>query len=170
MDIVWKYHFLLHIYAISKRSWRITEIPSSSHSRLWNAPSSTKSLTRTTMNTEQKRKRDFTKLRRTQGCLTDCVAYFLNMHPENVPYFVYPRKGWNDRLQKFFNNHNYYIYWEPCKKPPSRGIHILCGDSLTYKTFAHVVVYKNGKLAYDPQYPSKWSDKRITHRLIVKPL
>lgn len=108
------------------------------------------------------------KRRRTQGCLTDCVAYFLNIHPENVPYFVYPRKDWNLRLKNFFKKHGYFVYWNLCIKPPKRGIHIVCGDSLKWKTYAHVVVYKNGKIAYDPNYPSKWKDNRITHRLVVK--
>ena len=112
--------------------------------------------------------RNFTKLRRTQGCLTDCVAYYLNLHPENVPYFVYPRKGWNERLKAFFKKHGYEVYWDFCKKIPKRGTHIVCGNSLKWKTYAHVVVYKNGKLVYDPNYPSDWSDKRITHKLISK--
>lgn len=119
---------------------------------------------------KRKYTRNINKLRRTQGCLTDSVAYFLNIHPENVPYFVYPREGWNDRLKAFFRKHGYQIYWDICKKPPSRGIHIVCGDSLVWKTYSHVVVYKKGKLAYDPNFPSKWSDKRITHRLIIKKL
>lgn len=54
--------------------------------------------------------------------------------------------------------------------PPKRGMHIVCGKSLKWKTYAHVVVYKNGKLTYDPNYPSVWSHKRITHRLILKKL
>ena len=111
--------------------------------------------------------RDEVKMRRTQGCLTDCVAYLLNIHPENVPYFVYPRKGWNERLKDFFLQHGYRSHWDFCKKPPKRGTHIICGKSAVYKTFAHVVVYRSGKLVYDPNYPSKWSDKRITHRLIL---
>lgn len=111
---------------------------------------------------------NFTRLRRTQGCLTDCVAYYLNLHPEHVPYFVYPRRGWMTRLRRFFRKHGYYVcWWQSPTKPPRRGMHIVCGNSLKYKTFAHVVVYRNGKLAYDPQYPSKWSDDRITHHLVV---
>lgn len=111
--------------------------------------------------------RNIERLRRTQGCLTDCVAYFLNIHPENVPYFVYPRKGWNDRLKTFFKKHGYLVYWNLCKTPPKRGKHIICGDSLTWKTFSHVVVYNKGKLVYDPDYPSRWNDKRITHILKI---
>jgi len=119
---------------------------------------------------KRKYTRNIDKLRRTQGCLTDCVAYFLNIHPENVPYFVYPREGWNDRLKAFFLKHGYRVHWQNFIDIPKKGKHIVCGDSLKWKTYAHVVVYKNGKLAYDPQYPSKWKDNRITHRLIVKKL
>ena len=116
--------------------------------------------------------RNIKKLRRTQGCLTDCVAYVLNLHPENVPFFVYPRKGWNKRLKAFFKKHGYRAEWRACFPEwiPKKGVHILCGNSLKWKTYAHVVVYKNGKLDYDPDYPSKWSDKRITHKLILKRL
>lgn len=112
--------------------------------------------------------RNITKLRRTQGCLTDCIAYYLNLHPENVPYFVYPREKWMDRVRKFFKKHGYYVYWDLCTVPPKRGVHIICGNSLVWKTYAHVVIYKNGKLKYNPTYPSNWKDSRITHRLIVK--
>ena len=116
------------------------------------------------------RKRNFERLRRTQGCLTDCVAYLLNLHPENVPYFVYPRKGWNEKLKAFFKKHGYEVYWKNCDEAPKHGTHIICGNSLKWKTYAHVVVYKNWKLAYDSQYPSKWKNNRITHKLIVVPL
>lgn len=124
--------------------------------------------------------RNMTRLRRTQGCLTDCVAYFLNLHPENVPYFVYPREGWNERLKAFFKRHGYEVRWNYCTNDPvqnkinskyalpKNGTHIIAGNSLRYKTYGHVVVYKKGKLAYDPNFPSDWSDKRITHRLIVQ--
>lgn len=114
--------------------------------------------------------RNITKLRRNQGCLTDSVAYFLNLHPENVPYFVYPRKGWNDRLRKFLKKHGYSSFWLKWDEVPKRGMHIVCGKSLKWKTSAHVVVYKNGKLAYDSNYPSDWKDSRITHRLVMKKL
>jgi hypothetical protein len=111
--------------------------------------------------------RNMDKLRRTQGCLTDSVAYFLNLHPENVPYFVYPREDWMMRLRKFFKKFGYTILWDKTNKVPKRGMYIVCGNSLRWKTFAHVVVYKNGKLVYDPNYPSHWKDNRITHILNV---
>lgn len=76
--------------------------------------------------------------------------------------------NWNERLKKFFKKQGYEVYWKQAKKPPARGKHIVCGDSLKWKTFSHVVVYKNGQLIYDPQHPSAWSPKRITHKLIIK--
>lgn len=116
---------------------------------------------------KRKYTRNMDKLRRTQGCLTDSVAYYLNLHPENVPYFVYPRKDWAERLRKFFKKFGYAILWDKTNKVPKRGMYIVCGNSLKWKTFAHVVVYKNGKLAYDPNYPSDWKDNRVTHILNV---
>ena len=114
-------------------------------------------------------RRNITRLRRTQGCLTDCVAYLLNVHPERVPYFVYRREGWSRRLKAFFQRRGFRARWVFCARPPARGTHILCGDSLRWKTFGHVVVYRNGRLAFDPNFPSDWSDDRITHRLVVRP-
>ena len=114
-------------------------------------------------------RRNIHKLRRTQGCLTDCVAYILNLHPERVPYFVYPRMKWMQRMQRFFRGHGYFAFWIPCHRPPHRGVHIICGNSRQWKTYAHVVVYRNGRLAYDPQFPSTWTDQRITHRLVLNP-
>ncbi len=114
--------------------------------------------------------RKITRLRRTQGCLTDCVAYVLNLHPERVPFFVYPRQGWAKRLRAFFRKHGYASSWRLCSEPPRRGTHIISGNSLRWKTAAHVVVYRNGRLTYDPDYPSKWNDERITHRLVLTKL
>ena len=121
---------------------------------------------------KKKYTRNITKLRRTQGCLTDCIAYFLNLHPENVPFFVYPRKDWMKRVRVFFKRYGYSTFWliADIDDIPKRGTHIVCGYSLVWKTAAHVVVYKNGKLVYDPNYPSRWKDNRITHRLIVQKL
>lgn len=117
---------------------------------------------------KRKYTRNIQRLRETQGCLTDCVAYFLNLHPQKVPYFVYPREGWNKRLKDFFKKYGYIVWWDFCLAPPKKGVFIVCGKSLRWKTYAHVVVYKNGKLVYDPTYPSNWKDNRITHRLFIK--
>jgi len=107
------------------------------------------------------------RLRRTQGCFTDCVAFLLNKHPQRVPFFVLPRKGWMARTRRFFRRHGYKIYWRKTTRVPGRDTHIVCGDSLTWKTFAHVVVYRNGRLVYDPEFPSRWHDYRTTHRLVL---
>jgi hypothetical protein len=107
-------------------------------------------------------------LRHTQGCLTDCVAYVLNRHPNKTPYFVYPRKGWSARLKRFFRRRGYRVWWAPCAIVPRRGTHIVCGNSLRWKTAAHVVVYRNGRVVFDPDFPSRWTPGRVTHRLVVK--
>ena len=113
-------------------------------------------------------RRNIARVRRTRGCLTDCVAYFLNVHPEHVPFFVYPRAGWMMRLRRFFGRRGLTIQWVPCTRVPAQGIHIVCGNSLRWKTSSHVVVYRAVRLAYDPDFPSRWSDARMTHRLIVE--
>ncbi len=106
--------------------------------------------------------------RHRMGCLTDCIAYVLKMHPEQVPFFVLPRRGWNRRLKRFLRRRGYHASWRWCATPPKRSVHIVCGNSLVWKRAAHVVVYRNGRVAYDPTYPSKWSKKRITHRLVMR--
>jgi hypothetical protein len=114
------------------------------------------------------RRRNIARLRRTQGCLTDAVAYVLNLHPERVPYFVYPRAGWMSRLRRFFRKHGYRARWVRCDEAPRRGVHIVCGNSLRWKTSAHVVVYRAGKCVYDPDWPSQWTAERMTHRLELR--
>lgn len=118
----------------------------------------------------QAMKRDIARLRRTQGCLTDCVAYYFNVHPERVPLFIYPRGAWIKRLRRFFRARGYTITWRDIlfAPIPATGAHIVCGDSLVWKMAAHCVVYRNGKMVYDPNFPSQWKKQRITHRLIVR--
>lgn len=111
--------------------------------------------------------RNIQRLRRTQGCFTDCVAYYFNIHPENVPYFVYPRKDWMKRVRTFFNKQGFDCLWNKTTVIPKRGLCIVSGPSKKWKTAAHSVVYKNGKLIYDPNFPSTWRDKDMTHRLDV---
>lgn len=106
-------------------------------------------------------------IRRYEGCMTDSVAYYLNLHPENVPLFVKFGKDWIKKFKNWWKRKGYTVRWELCEKPPKKGKHIIVGNSLVWKKYSHMVVYKNGKLAYDPNYPSKWKDHRITHRLVV---
>jgi hypothetical protein len=100
-----------------------------------------------------------------EGCLTDCVAYYFNYHPQKVPLFIHPKKNWHTRLKRFFKYRGYEIMWERTNKAPKTGRHIMVVDG--YGEDGHALVYKNGKLAYDPAYPSR-SRKNITHRLIIK--
>lgn len=113
-------------------------------------------------------KRNIQKLRRTQGCLTDCVAYMLNVHPQRVPFFIYPREGWMRRFKAYWRRQGYKVYWTNTDRVPARGMHLVCGKSLAWKTAAHAVVYKNGKCVFDPDTDSRWKASRITHRLIVE--
>ena len=113
-------------------------------------------------------RRNIARLRRTQGCLTDCIGYVLNQHPEHVPFFVYPRQYWMRRVKAYFRRRGYKVYWVKTQEIPKRGTHLVCGDSLAWKTASHVVVYRNGKLVFDPDYPSRWSDDRMTHRLVME--
>ena len=116
-------------------------------------------------------KKSNTYIRRYEGCMTDCVAYYLNLHPENVPLFVkWGRKAWNKKFRAWWGKRGYAVRWDFCKTPPKRGKHIIVGNSLVWKKYSHMVVYRNGKVAYDPSFPSRWKDNRITHRLIVKKL
>ena len=110
---------------------------------------------------------NITRLRRTQGCLTDAVAYRLNLHPARVPLFIYPRRGWMRRLKAFYRRRGFAVQWVACQRPPAKGIHVVCGDSQVWKRFAHAVVYRNGQLAFDPNYPSQWKVKHMTHRLVM---
>ena len=105
--------------------------------------------------------------RDSMGCLTDAVAFYFNLHPERVPLFVFPRRGWLSRLKAFYRRRNCRIRWVRAVKAPARGTHLVCGDSLKWKRASHVVVYRNGRLVFDPSRPSQWTNARITHRLVV---
>ncbi len=110
------------------------------------------------------------KLRREAGCLTDCVAWYFNVHPDSVPYFVKPVKGWVRRLKYYFRQRGLKVTWLKMLKGgiPQKGTWLVCGDSLVLKRTCHCVVYHDGKMVYDPNYPSKWKDSRATHILLVE--
>ena len=124
--------------------------------------------TRRRTNMKNKYVRNIERLRQTQGCLTDCIAYVFNLHPWKIPFFIYPRKDWMKRVQTFFRRRGYICYWIKSNKiPKNKKETIVCGNSLVWKTASHVVVYKNRKCIFDPAYPTKWKDSRITHILKV---
>ena len=104
--------------------------------------------------------------------MTDCVAYYFNMHPDKVPYFIAnrPHTGWARRLREYYKRRGFKARWIETTSVPKRGLHLVTGDSLTFEKYAHAVMYKDGKLVYDPAYPSSWKDCRITHRLEVTKL
>lgn len=110
--------------------------------------------------------REDRRYRARMGCMTDCVGFVFGLCPERVPLFL-DRKTWNRRLKAFYRRRGYRARWILATTVPKRGTHIVVGDSLVWKRAAHAVVYRNGRLVFDPDYPSKWSTKRITHRLHV---
>lgn len=88
------------------------------------------------------------KLRHTQGCLTDCVAYYFGVHPNKVPFFIKPTKGWYKRFQRYFSRRGLKCSWVDYK--PTKNLIIAVGKSSTKKGWYHAVVYKGGKKIYDP--------------------
>lgn len=109
-----------------------------------------------------------TKRRREEGCLTACVAYYFNQHPERVPLFIHPVKGWKRRFRSYWRRRGYVARWERRESVPRRGTFIVVGPSLIHKDSTHAVVYRNGRMIYDPHYPSQWTNRRVTHVLRVE--
>lgn len=113
-------------------------------------------------------KRNIDKLRKTQGCLTDCVAYYFNIHPQNVPFFIYPREGWNRRLKAFFRRRGFLVFWSPYfdLEESDDKVRLVVGNSKNWKTSGHCVVYRGNKKVYDPSLKPAMKGKP-THQLIV---
>lgn len=103
------------------------------------------------------------KWRDKKGCLTDCVAFVFNLHPMNVPLFVRPEDKWPKKFKKWLKMKGFKVKWIWTKKIPKRGMFIVGGRSLLYKNSDHVVVYRNGKMVYDPSCPSYWNNKRVQY-------
>lgn len=114
------------------------------------------------------RKLNIQKLRATQGCLTDCVAYYFNIHPQNVPFFIYPRKNWMKRLRAFFARRGLSIFWTPYVEMKNKGaLKLVVGNSKRYKQSSHCVVYKGNKKVYDPNPTGNAMKGKPTHQLII---
>ena len=113
-------------------------------------------------------KRNIQKLRATQGCLTDCVAYYFNIHPQNVPFFIYPRETWMRRLKSFFAKRGLRIFWCPYTETNKKIIRLVVGNSKKWKTLAHCVVYKGNKKIYDPNPDGNAMKGKPTHQLVIK--
>ncbi len=106
--------------------------------------------------------------RRKHGCLTDCVAYWFNLHPENVPLFIYPHAGWVGRVKRFYRRRGYRARFVGCRRPPTTGVHIVIGKSWKYPRESHAVVYRQGRIVVNTANDRRFPLNRITHRLQVR--
>lgn len=95
--------------------------------------------------------------KRNAGCLTDCVARLLNLHPECVPHFV-GRKDWPKSLRAFLRKHGLglnCLHYDAEELKPNT-IAIVVGrtkgwqNSKRGKNERHAVLYVGPKLFYDP--------------------
>lgn len=111
--------------------------------------------------------RNIGKLRATQGCLTDCVAYYFNVHPLSVPFFIYPRKTWMKRLKAYFKKQGYEIFWAPYTKEKKKILRLVVGNSKNWKTSGHCVVYLGNKKVFDPNLVGNAMKGEPTHQLVV---
>lgn len=95
-------------------------------------------------------------------CLTDCVAYYFNIHTENVPFFI-GTKSWYKNLKLYFkrrglvieavryhkklltNKNKIYLVagLSPRSKAPADG-------KIKHSRVHHMVIYKGSKPHYDP--------------------
>lgn len=94
-------------------------------------------------------------------CFTQCVAYYLDMHPAHVPFFInYP--DWHHYTQRWFRRHGYHIEQMPYKRElmsNKRTLYILQGVSplskatkKMHQAVHHAAVFRNGKCVFDPNY------------------
>ena len=97
-------------------------------------------------------------------CFTDCVAYFFDMHPAHVPFFIGYTPFWFWYVKQFFKRRGYIIEaipYKPGLMRNNRKLYIVSGLSPRsksrkkndFRTIHHAVIYKGGKLFYDPKVP-----------------
>lgn len=107
------------------------------------------------------------RMRHGGDCLTQCIAYIIDVHPFRVPLFVRPRyKLWWNRVRSYLDSMGYKIR---CFDgiPPNSGYAIVVGTS-SEPGWEHAVVYKNGKMVFDPSnLPTKWRDNRCRRYFII---
>lgn len=106
-------------------------------------------------------------LKRIEGkntCLTYCVAHILKINPKKTPFFIknkyWLRRSLNNFLRKRGLCYHLYIFKTFDKKvfESIRGKYIVSGKSPRSKSkkrfdaraLNHAVVYKSGKMIYDP--------------------
>lgn len=95
--------------------------------------------------------RPYTPKRHTDGCLSDCVAYLLNVHPMSVPFFIEPEKGWSRRFKGYMRRRGMAGWWGPFSpQPKSHGAYLVVGRSQIRKAGGHCVVYRGSEPVYNP--------------------
>jgi len=96
-------------------------------------------------------------------CMTWCVSKYFGIPPNRVPFFI-GSKNWRSNFESFFSRRGKKIelFYYSKKRLPKRGICFVVGLSHASKAktnnphdmrnLHHVVLYKNGKPWYDPNY------------------
>lgn len=82
-------------------------------------------------------------------CLSDCIAFMLDIHPMNVPYFV----GMHDyvkHMRKFLNKKGMEILAFPYKEEYLERNTYYMVQGISPRKNEHVVIYKGKKPFYDP--------------------
>jgi hypothetical protein len=94
-------------------------------------------------------------------CLTDCVAYIFNLSSEDVPFFIKNKFWLSKSLNGWLKKRGYgYELTEEKKNNNKREKYIVLGKSprshsklnskYDRRILTHAVVYRNGKMIFDP--------------------
>lgn len=102
--------------------------------------------------------------RASDDCLTQCVAYYFNIHPHHVPFFV-QWGDWESRMKRFFRRRGYSVASLEYKN----GVHKMLRTKRLYivqgvspkskarnkhdaRATNHAVVMRRGKVVFDCAY------------------
>lgn len=101
------------------------------------------------------------KLKRDENdCLTQCVAYALNIHPKNVPFFI-GSKDWRRSVARYFRKLGLRIVpvkYDPKLLANQRKFYIVQGPSWRGRKsqFEHAVIYKGRRRHWDPNIDGRF--------------
>ncbi len=85
-------------------------------------------------------------------CFSQCIAFILNIHPMNVPYFA-GMKDYVSSTRKFMKKHGYQIMpIEYSKKYLKNKKKYYLIQGLSPRKGEHCVIYKGTKPYFDPNY------------------
>lgn len=93
-----------------------------------------------------------TKVKRKHGvndCFSDCIAFMLDIHPMNVPYFA-GMKNYVLPTRKFLEKRGYEICPIPFMPEYLKGNKFYIIQGISHRKHEHVVIYKGKKPFYDP--------------------